>query len=100
MTELIEVELSNGAKFKLGALTALDSIRVEEVANASIPDLIKKNPGRFVLLMAWRAACSGGYNDPFEKFAALIPLRDVPKVTEAVTQLMGNDVSEVTGSSG
>ena len=99
MEELIEVELSNGTKFKLGALTALDSIRVEETANAPVTELISKNPCRFGLLMAWRAAVAGGFDDPFEKFAEQVPLRDVPKLTEAVTQLMGNDVSEEKASS-
>lgn len=94
MEETTLLELSNGEKFTLKPLTALDTIKIEDETKKSIAELAKENPNRFGLMMAWRAAVRGGFDMPFEKFAERIPLSDIPKISAAVAQLMGNASSE------
>jgi len=88
-----QVRVKGGLILTFKPLSAYDQLMIEEEAKQSAGTLIKSNPQRYALLVAWRAAVNGGYEMPFHDFAKQIPLVQISEVAERVGGILGNAFS-------
>ena len=94
MTHTRTLTLKAGTELTFAGLSALDALEIEKELGQPL-DRLGDSGMKGVLTVAWRMACSGGFDGSLEDFAGQIDLMDdLPGLNEVVGNFFERATSE------